>query len=63
MIFLDICAMRSGVKEKNKFTDTESPTDATSLDSFMDLAVLVLRGHLVAFPYRKYAQTGKVKEV
>ena len=63
MINLDICEMRSGVIKTNTLKYTKPPTDATGLYSFMDLAVLVLRGHLVAFPYRKDAQTGKVKEV
>ena len=63
MINLDICEMRSGVIKTNTLKYTKPPTDATGLYSFMDLAVLILRWHLAAFPYRKYAQTGKVKEV
>ena len=37
--------------ETNKLADTESPTDATGLYSFMDISVLVLRGNFIAFPY------------
>ena len=53
--------MRAGVLETNRLTDTQSPTGATGLDSFMDIAVLVLQGRLVAFPYIQSAQTGKVE--
>ena len=45
----------------NTSIDTQSLTENTGLDSFMDLAVLVLRGSLVAFTYRQAAQTVKVK--
>ena len=44
--------------ETNTSKDTKSPTDATILDSFMDLAVLVLHGHWFDFPYRQDVETG-----
>ena len=53
--------MIPGVLETNILTDTQSPTDATGLYSFMDLAVLVLQGRFISFPYRQAAQTGKGK--
>ena len=34
-------------------THKQSPTDAAVLDSFVDLDVLVLRCHLIKFPYRQ----------
>ena len=51
--------MRPGVLETNKLADTQSPTDATGLYSFMDLAVLVLQVSLVGFPYRQDMQMVK----
>ena len=51
--------MRSGVIDTNTLTYTTSPTDATGLYSFMNIAVLVLRGRLIDFPYRQAAQTVK----
>ena len=53
--------MRPGVLNTNILTDTQSPTEDNGLDSFMDIAVLVLLGHLIAFPYRQAAQRGKVQ--
>ena len=53
--------MMPGVLDTNKFTDTQSPTDATGLDSFMDIDILVLQGCLFAFPFRQAAHTGKVQ--
>ena len=43
----------------NKSTDTQSPTDATGLDSFMDLDLLILRVSLIEFTYRQSDQRGK----
>ena len=42
----------------NRIKDEHSPTGATNLYSLMDIAVLVLLGHLVFLPYRQTAQTG-----
>ena len=53
--------MRPGVLDINTSAYTQSPTDATGLYSFMDLAVLVLQGRFISFPYRQAAQTGKGK--
>ena len=55
--------MRPIVIYNNKSTDTQSPTDATGLDSFVGLSVLVLRGNLIAFPHSQTACTGKVEYV
>ena len=45
--------------ETNTSKYTKSPTDATGLDSFMDLGFFVLQGRLIAFKYRQAAQIGK----
>ena len=37
----EILSMRSGVIDTNKYPDTQPLTDATALDSFMDLSVLI----------------------
>ena len=51
--------MSPGVLETNKSTNKKSPTDATSLDSLMNLAILVLIGSLVALMYIQSPQIGR----
>ena len=53
--------MRPIVSDTNTSIDTQSPTDATGLYSFMDISVLLLRGSLFDFPYRQASQMGKVQ--
>ena len=55
--------MKLEVLETNTSIYTQSPTDATGLDSFVGLSVLVLRGNLIAFPHSQTACTGKVEYV
>ena len=57
----DICAMSPGVPDTNTLTDKQYSTDSTGLNSLMYIAVLVLRGWFIAFPYRHAAQMGRGK--
>ena len=47
--------------DTNTLIDTQSPTDATGLYSFMDPDVLVLSGRLVYFPYRQNVNMVRLK--
>ena len=51
--------MITGVIETNISKYTQSKTDATGLDQFINLAVFVLRGSLISFPYIQAAHMVK----
>ena len=51
--------MRPGVLDTNKLTDTQSPTEVTSLESLMDHIVLVLQGNCRQTEYTGGGKTAK----